>query len=192
MNSTFYGGGFSNPPVQAASWFRGLMKAMARPGRIEMLVGAQPPAPMSPAAGAALLTLADGDTPVHLAPSHDVQVLREWLSFHTAAVFVEAQDAEFALGTWDTLKPLDRFSLGSPSYPDRSATLIVEMATLEAQGATLRGPGIKNTAQLSLPEIDAFRANRALFPLGLDFCFTAGSNLAALPRSSEVAPCMSL
>ena len=53
-------------------------------------------------------------------------------------------------------------------------------------GATLRGPGIRDTAMLSLPETDAFRANRALFPLGLDYVFTCGDLLAALPRSTEV------
>jgi alpha-D-ribose 1-methylphosphonate 5-triphosphate synthase subunit PhnH len=39
---------------------------------------------------------------------------------------------------------------------------------------------------LTLPEVAAFRANRALFPLGLDFFFTCGDRLAALPRSTVV------
>ena len=39
---------------------------------------------------------------------------------------------------------------------------------------------------LSLPEIAAFRANRALFPLGFDCYFTSGDMLAALPRSTIV------
>ena len=41
-------------------------------------------------------------------------------------------------------------------------------------------------ARLNLPDTAAFRANRALFPLGLDFCFTAAERLAALPRSTKV------
>ena len=68
----------------------------------------------------------------------------------------------------------------------RSATLVVDWPGLAAEGATLRGPGIRDTASLALPEIAAFQANRALFPQGLDFLFTTGSRLAALPRSTIV------
>ena len=83
--------------------------------------------------------------------------------------------------------PLSSYPIGTPEYPDRSTTLIVECAELEAAGATLRGPGIKSEAALSLPETRAFQSNRALFPLGLDFIFTCGNRLAALPRSTEVS-----
>jgi alpha-D-ribose 1-methylphosphonate 5-triphosphate synthase subunit PhnH len=37
-----------------------------------------------------------------------------------------------------------------------------------------------------LPETAAFADNRALFPLGLDFIFTCGADVAALPRTTEV------
>ncbi len=60
------------------------------------------------------------------------------------------------------------------------------MDALQEDGAVLTGPGIKTTARLNLPEVAAFRANRALFPLGLDFFFTCGNRLAALPRSTVV------
>ena len=94
--------------------------------------------------------------------------------------------AIFAIGTWAALTPVDRFAIGRPDYPDRSATLIVEMAALAPEGAALRGPGIAGEARLSLPETAAFRANRALFPQGFDCFFTAGSALAGLPRSTIV------
>ena len=92
-----------------------------------------------------------------------------------------------ALGTWEALAPLSVYPAGLPAYPDRSATLIVESETLSASGATLAGPGIRTTAQLSLPETAAFQANQALFPLGLDFLFTSGNRVAALQRTTEVA-----
>ncbi|MEM6440894.1 MAG: phosphonate C-P lyase system protein PhnH, partial [Pseudomonadota bacterium] len=95
--------------------------------------------------------------------------------------------AMFALGAWEDLMPLFASPVGTPSHPDRSATLIVERADLRAEGATLTGPGIKDRAALSLPETAAFQANRRLFPLGLDFIFTCGDRLAALPRTTEVA-----
>jgi len=82
--------------------------------------------------------------------------------------------------------PLSSYSIGTPEYPDRSTTLIVECSELETAGATLRGPGIKSDAALSLPETRAFQANHGLFPLGLDFILTCSNRLAALPRSTEV------
>ncbi|RFP88065.1 phosphonate C-P lyase system protein PhnH [Rhodobacteraceae bacterium 63075] len=179
-------GGFSDPARQAAASFRGVMEAMARPGTLHALEGAQPPAPVSPAAGAVILTLCDADTPLHLAGAADCSAMRDWVSFHTGAPLVAAADCAFALGPWEALLPLDRFAHGTSRYPDRSATLIVEHPALAALGARLRGPGIRTEAQLSLPDPDAFRANNALFPRGLDFFFTDGSHVAALPRSTEV------
>ena len=64
--------------------------------------------------------------------------------------------------------------------------LIVERDAVTKDGATLRGPGIRDAARLNVPEVGAFVANRALFPLGLDFFFTAGDQVAALPRSTIV------
>ena len=92
----------------------------------------------------------------------------------------------FAVGTWDALAPLSSYPVGTPEYPDRSATLIVECAELAPTGATLRGPGIRSQASLSLPDIEAFQSNHALFPLGLDFILTGGKQVAALPRSTTV------
>jgi len=60
------------------------------------------------------------------------------------------------------------------------------MPELSSHGATLSGPGIKDTASLSLPDCAAFQANAMLFPLGLDFIFTCADRLAALPRTTRV------
>lgn len=179
-------GGFTDAPVDAARAFRAALEAMARPGTIWSVAGAQPPAPLSVAAGVLLLTLADGTTPVHLAGAWDCPAVRDWITFHCAAPLVAAEDAAFALGDWASLQPVSRFAIGRADYPDRSATLIVELPVLTAAGARLTGPGIATAAALSLPEVAAFRANRALFPLGFDCYFTCGSDLAALPRSTRV------
>lgn len=187
MDQSVMTGGFSDPSIQAAWGFRAAMNAMARPGDILAVQGAQAPAPVSEAAAVLLLVLCDPDTPVWLAPSHDSDALRRWVAFHTGAPIVAARgEAAFALGTWDSLAPLRDYRIGSAEYPDRSATLIVEMDDLRAGGAVLTGPGIKEVAGLNLPDVAAFRANRALFPLGLDFFFTCGDRLAALPRSTRV------
>ncbi len=179
-------GGFADPAVQSARAFRALLEAMARPGRSFAVAGAEPPAPLSVAAGVALLTLTDSTTPLHLAGAADCDAVRGWIAFHTGAPLVPAEEAQFALGRWADLQPVTRFRIGEPSYPDRSATLIVELDRLEPEGPRLTGPGIESHAVLSLPETAAFRANRALFPLGFDTILTCAGRLAALPRSTMV------
>ena len=179
-------GGFANPSIDAAHAFRAALNAMARPGMIETVEGAAPPAPLSVAAGVLILTLTDGTTPLHLTGAHDCAAVRDWITFQTGAPFVGAEMAAFAIGTWHALLPVDRFAIGTPDYPDRSATLIVEMPILATQGTRLVGPGIKDDSHLSLPDAAAFHANHALYPLGFDTFLTAGATLAALPRSTKV------
>jgi len=179
-------GGFADAPVQSARAFRAALDALAHPGRIVTVAGGIAPAPVSPAAATLLLALCDGETPLHLAPGHDAQEVRDWVAFHIGAPIVGPGEAMFALGGWTALGRLDAYPSGTPDYPDRSATLIVELDRLAAEGPRLTGPGIETEARLSLPETAAFRANRASFPLGLDFFFTAANALAALPRSTFV------
>lgn len=179
-------GGFANAPVDSARAFRALLEALARPGTVRQVGGATPPAPLSVAAGVVLLVLCDGTTPLHLAGGANTPALRDWVAFHIGAPLVEAEDAAFALGRWDDLQPVGRFRIGQPDYPDRSATLIVEVDRLLPEGARLTGPGIAGTAALNLPGTETFRANRALFPLGFDTILTAGDRIAGLPRSTRV------
>ncbi|MEL6551415.1 MAG: phosphonate C-P lyase system protein PhnH [Pseudomonadota bacterium] len=186
MQTNTLSGGFAEPAIDAAHAFRRVMEAMARPGTVQDISGALPPAPLSPAAGTVLLTLCDTDTPVHLAGATDCADVRHWLAFHTGAPLAAPSRCAFAVGAWEALAPLSPYPVGTSKYPDRSATLIVEVADLAASGATLSGPGIKDHAALSVPEIEAFQANAALFPRGLDFIFTCGNRLAALPRTTRV------
>ncbi|MEM8742291.1 MAG: phosphonate C-P lyase system protein PhnH, partial [Pseudomonadota bacterium] len=137
---TVLSGGFSNVPIDAAHGFRAAMTAMARPGRIETVAGAAPPPPVSPAAGVLILTLCDAETPLFLAPSHDTEAMRDWLAFHTGVPLVSAEAADFALGAWPDL-PVSRMKLGRAEFPDRSCTLIVELAELVADTHRLTGPG---------------------------------------------------
>ncbi|MEJ6394235.1 phosphonate C-P lyase system protein PhnH [Gymnodinialimonas sp. 2305UL16-5] len=151
-------GGVSDIPRGEAYGFRAALRAMGRPGTIEVLKGAEEPAPLSPAASALLLILCDQPTGLHIAPSHHNHAVRDWITFQTSA----------------------------PDYPDRSVTLIIGRPELQPPGAVLRGPGIEHEAALDLPELAAFRANRAQFPLGFGAYLTAGSQVAGLPRSTQV------
>ncbi|WP_428927577.1 phosphonate C-P lyase system protein PhnH [Marinibacterium sp. SX1] len=179
-------GGFADAPVDAAHAFRAIMTVMARPGEIRTAAQATPPAPLSVAAGTVILTLCDPEAGLYLAGPCDTPQVRDWVAFHTGAPIVAPDKAAFAVGRWDDLVPLDRFPTGTQEYPDRSTTLIVECDALQADGAVLRGPGIKDTARLNLPDIATFADNHRLYPLGLDFIFAAGTEVAALPRSTAV------
>lgn len=187
MQTQSLSGGFNNAPVASANAFRAALDVMARPGKIVEISGAIPPAPMSVAAGSLMLTLCDPETPVWLAPSLHSDAITDWQRFHSGAPLLSSRaKAMFAFGGWDELMPITDFAIGTAQYPDRSATLIVEVEALDTNGATLRGPGIKDHAKLSLPDIKPIQNNAQLFPLGLDFFFTSGSRIAALPRTTKL------
>ncbi|MFW8633667.1 phosphonate C-P lyase system protein PhnH [Cribrihabitans pelagius] len=180
-------GGFADPPMEAAFAFRAAMTAMARPGEVQEIGAAlKAPAGVSQAAAALLLTLTGPETGVFLASGADSAELRAWLAFHTGAPVAEAGEAEFALGSWQALLPLQQYRAGTPEYPDRSATLIVEAAGFAPPNAVLRGPGIKDSTRMALPGITELQGNACGYPLGLDFFFTCGAELAALPRSTQI------
>ena len=190
MDGSSLTGGFADPARDAAHAFRAAMTAMARPGRIVTIGGAAgaaaAPAPVSGAAAALLLTLCDPETPLWIAPSHDSPALRDWVAFHTGAPVVAPEACHFALGNWAAMLPVGRFRTGCAEYPDRSATLIVEMPRLANGGAVLSGPGIAQTIRLNLPDPAVLGRNAGLFPLGVDLFLTAGAELAALPRSTRI------
>ena len=179
-------GGFSHPSHDAAYAFRTLMNVIAQPGQIGALKGATPPPGLSVAAGTLLLTLADPETPVYLADGANSSEVRDWITFHTGAPLRGPAEATFAVGAWEALRPLDIYPIGTPEYPDRSTTLIVECDVLEAAGSVLTGPGIRDTAELSLPDPEFLRTNNRQFPLGLDFYFACGDRVAGLPRSTRI------
>ena len=185
MNSAALEGGFADSATEAALVFRAVLDAMARPGTQHRAQGAKPPAPLGLAAGTIALTLCDHDTPIWLAPDLDTAPVRDWIAFHTGAPLTSRAEAMFAFGDWASMVPLGDFAIGTAEYPDRSATLIIEVPDL-GTAHRLTGPGIAKETWLTVPDPAAFQANRALFPLGWDAVLTCGDHLAALPRTTCV------
>ncbi|MGM0585802.1 MAG: phosphonate C-P lyase system protein PhnH [Pseudomonadota bacterium] len=186
-------GGFENAPVQAAVAFRALLEVMSRPGRIETVRGAAPPAPLPPAAGALALTLCDGETPVWLAPDLRRAEVEDWLRFHCGAPITrEPAAAAFAFGPPGALdEAAADFPVGTPEYPDRSATLVALVGGFEGAAVTVTGPGVRETETLALgadaPAVVALCAgNAALFPQGRDLFLVAGERVAGLPRTARL------
>ncbi len=187
--------GFADPVLESQSTFRTLMDAMAHPGRIFACHGLDhAPLPLAPVTAAVVLTLTDPDTPVWLDPPlAKSDAVRAWLAFHSGASLVEAREsASFALIADPLAMPaLDSFALGSEAYPDRSATLILQVERFDDLGRLLSGPGLATPQRFGAAPLpagfwDQLRSNRALFPRGVDLVLAGPASLAALPRSLRI------
>lgn len=189
-------GGFSEPVFESQSVFRMLMDGMARPGSVRTIgsdVGQ--PEPLGAAAGAIALTVCDHETPVWLSAGFAKSAVGEWIAFHTGAALTrEKAEARFAfVETGATLASFGLFAAGTQEYPDRSTTLIIELAAIgEGQSLTLTGPGIQQATTIKvkgLPEVfqRLWADNRALFPRGVDVVLTAGRSMLCLPRTTKIA-----
>src|SRR5262245_8463066 len=188
--------GFADPVRESQSVFRLAMRAMSSPGTIATCAWRlAPPQPLLPPAAALILALCDFETPIFLdqplAASADVVA---FMRFHTGARLVSAPaEAAFAvIAEAARLPALASFAQGTPDYPDRSTTLIVQVESLQARDWRLEGPGIHGVARLrAAPLPDGFgcqlRGNRRQFPRGVDILFVTATAMAALPRSIRVS-----
>lgn len=180
----------------AQSVFRNLMDAAARPGSIVAIAPAEnAPARLSPAVAALALALFDHDTPIWLDPSlRSSDETISWLRFRTGGPIVDDPSrCAFALAADGAALPrLDAFALGTPDYPDRSTTLMLQLPSLCAgPELSLSGPGIRGAAALrpaGLPEdfVTQHAAIHALFPRGIDLVLVAANEIAVLPRTTAV------
>lgn len=188
-------GGFCDPVLGGQEIFRAVMGAMAAPATIVDVPDlVAPPQPLFATAAAIACTLLDGDTSIWLDHVLATDAVRGWLTFQTGAQFApHAADAQFALiGGCEVMPALDHFEQGLQDYPDRSATLILQVASLTAGTPLLfTGPGIKEEAAiapLGLPArfADQWVANRARFPRGVDVIMAAPRAIACLPRTARL------
>jgi alpha-D-ribose 1-methylphosphonate 5-triphosphate synthase subunit PhnH len=188
--------GFADKVLSAQSTFRSVMDAMARPGSVQRIeAAARTPAAMMRGTAAIVLTLFDHDTPVWLdSLMSETSDVAKWLKFHTSApVIGDCSICSFAiLGDAKALPDLGRFSFGSNEYPDRSTTLILQVASL-THGCTyeLRGPGIDGSAvlQAAIEPSDLFEQlaiNVPLFPRGIDVVLVHDDAIVAIPRTTRL------
>ncbi len=186
--------GFADPVHGAQGSFRTLLTALSEPGRILSLPGVEEPPPgLSPAMAAVALTLLDGDTPIWC----DAKALEAlpWLRFHCGAPLVDdlARAAFVLCATGAGAPPISAMASGEDDYPDRSATLVMEVEALSANhGWRLTGPGIETERMIQVDGLpsgfqEAWTANGAIFPRGVDVIFTCGDRVAGLPRRIRIS-----
>ncbi|MEX2454694.1 MAG: phosphonate C-P lyase system protein PhnH [Rhodospirillaceae bacterium] len=187
--------GFDDYTLDSQAVFRAVLDATARPGRIST-VRARPetPAPLDVATTAVALCLFDHDTRIWLGDGIAGVAVYEYLRFHCGCPIVKSGlAADFAVVLAAAGVPgLSQFDTGSDAFPDRSATLVIQVPDLEG-GAPVRltGPGIETEEILKIAGVPDYFWNERLtqqemFPRGIDLVFACGDRLVALPRSTEI------
>ncbi len=190
--SALISAGFDEPIHDSQATFRAALGALSRPGRIQRTAPpAETPPGIDSAAYALLLSLADHQTPVWLPDTE--QALADALRFHTGCPITDdPATATFALFHVGAGPALAEFALGDDQAPERSSTLIAQVASLsEGPVLHLSGPGIETTHTLHCPAVDdaflaEWRANNARFPAGVDLFLVAGDALVGLPRTTRI------
>jgi len=186
--------GLQHPVLDSQRIFRAVLLTMSRPGTVTVLGNwPAPPSPLKPAAASVCLALADLDTPLWLESTihSDIQT---YLRFHCGCPLTQKQeDASFAVVMdGNDLPDLKKFEAGTEEYPDRSATVIIQVRELNVgRGVTLTGPGIKDSTKLTVDGLDSgfwreFKKNSERFPLGYDVILASDTEIASLPRTVRV------
>ncbi len=174
--------------------FRAILLTMAQPGTVTVLGNwPNPPKGPHPAAAAVCLTLADMDTPMWVNSPAPVDVTT-YLRFHCGCPIIRSQE-ECTFGLildGNELPDLERFNPGDIEYPDRSATLIIQVSPIGiGSGVSLSGPGIRDNTLLHVDGLhpdfwQAMQQNSRRFPLGYDVILTTETEIVSLPRSIQV------
>ncbi len=90
------------------------------------------------------------------------------------------------------MPPLTAFNPGDDCYPDRSATVIVQCASLDGGDAVdLEGPGILGVRRVAPSGVgpsfwNELAANAVRYPLGVDVILASNREILCLPRSTRV------
>jgi alpha-D-ribose 1-methylphosphonate 5-triphosphate synthase subunit PhnH len=188
------GTGFADPVLESQAAFRSCLTALATPGTLVNLGAGLDAMPgLHPAAGALLLSLLDQDVRLWLSPGVATAQVATSLKFHTGCSLAASPgEADFALVAGaEELPPLEAFSAGSQEYPERSATVVIQVPEILDAGWRLTGPGIRGEAGLSIPSLGAefladWERNRARFPRGVDLYIASGDRLCGLPRTTRI------
>lgn len=186
--------GFSDVAVDSSHAFRALMQAMARPGCVQALdLDITPPPPLQASTASVALTLCDFQTPVWLAPGLRGDSVSHYLRFHTGApVTGDLAKAQFVFVSVDDLPSHPaQLMQGTHEYPDRSTTLVIQVAGFGDGAVELSGPGLRGELNFGVQGLGqefwrAMAENHARFPVGIDVIFAAPGEIAALPRSTAI------
>jgi len=167
--------------AQSRETFLALMWALSYPGRKQALPDRGSPFALI---GDALLDLETSFfTPDAALAAHLTRTGARALEPERAAYHFYPKLDETALAA------ISRASVGTLSYPDQAATLIIGARFRSGGALALTGPGIKQSSVIQLDGIPASfwkMRERAAFPLGWDAFFIDDRAVLGLPRSTKV------
>ena len=187
-------GSQGNPAHDNQRIFRAILLTMAQPGTVTVLGNwPKPPKGLHPAAAAVCLALVDMDTPLWVG-THAPMDVTTYLRFQCGCPLPRKEE-NCAFGlilNGNDLPDLERFNPGEIEYPDRSATLIIQVSSIDlGRGVHLSGPGTRNETRLHVDGLDpafwkSLQQNNRRFPLGYDVILATKTEIASLPRSVQV------
>ena len=189
--------GLKDPVFDSQRIFRRLVRALSLPGTVVTIDGIDLPAfeGVMPASAAILMALADMETAVWIEDGLCPPGLSDYLRFHTGAPAAkQRKQAVFALidgGSGGSA--FDGFNPGTDEYPDRSATVIVQVEAFgTGEAKIIDGPGIKEPREISVRGLPAgfwpqWTANQGKYPRGVDLFLVSGRDVLGLPRSVREA-----
>ncbi|WP_286182022.1 phosphonate C-P lyase system protein PhnH [Desulfovibrio sp. Huiquan2017] len=183
-----------DPALENQRIFRAILLTMSHPGTVTVLGNwPKPPKGLHPAAAAVCLALVDMDTPLWIGPAAPLDI-QTYLRFHCGCT-VSRNPGSAAFGLildGQELPDLDRFHPGDLEYPDRSATLIIQVRSMNVgRGIPLSGPGIRDENRLHVDGLNPefwrmLQRNARRFPLGFDVILATQTEIVSLPRTIQV------
>jgi alpha-D-ribose 1-methylphosphonate 5-triphosphate synthase subunit PhnH len=117
-----------------------------------------------------------------------------YLRFHCGApLTADPSLARFGIVTAAADMPrLANFGLGDDKYPDRSTTLVLQVASFrDGPDTRWTGPGINGALDLRIAGLpdwfwEDWQVNHELYPMGIDVIFATTNELLGLPRGIKV------
>ncbi len=185
--------GFSAPIHDSQQTFRQALLAMSEPGKWQTIAPIEPIEMLNSATVSLILSLLDADTTLWLQDDWQTADVSANLTFHAGCKVTSDQTiADFGIYDLEGFLAAEslEFSQGDDRYPDQSATLIIQLPeSAETFRSCWQGPGIRDERICELPIPAAFwqkRADLISFPCGIDFIFTQGNQILALPRTTKI------
>ena len=182
----------------AQTHFRLLMDSMARPGKLNVLNGVviDPPASLNPASALIGLALLNADVTYYAAENADV--ITDYFVTNTASQPAPADVADFVFlpGNHEPEIVIEA-KIGTLSYPETNAFIVIDVATISAEPITdsvpitLAGPGVNGETTVFMRGLNpdllrTIRQKNAEYPLGLDTILTdRDGQICCIPRSNQ-------
>jgi alpha-D-ribose 1-methylphosphonate 5-triphosphate synthase subunit PhnH len=183
----------------AQQHFRLLLDSMSRPGKINTFPDADifPPEGLNKAAALTGFALLNADATYFIAGANQDDIAGYFL-INTGSHQAEIPAADYIfLPEWYNTTVLDEARVGTPIYPEDSATFIAAAKFISDQpfesslALTLRGPGVNGEAIVFVEGVntellDFVQEQNSEYPLGIDLIIADNEgHILCIPRSNK-------